>query len=212
MADHAVAHRQLADRHLQLVGRCLQQHDARRRTRAADIILGGADAAAAAGRHVAPHALACEVLTGRDAIDRNLVPVAFELFDDELRETGERALPHLGARDADDGGVVGLDHDPGVDLGPALLRDRRINAERRIETQRQSAAGRSRATMNVRRVTLAAETFADLPLIFFVMADLPRRGWWRPCARPHGCADRCRSDRCWSSRHRCRRHSAWDSS
>ena len=31
-----------------------------------------------------------------------LLPVAFELFGDELREAGEGALAHLGARDADD--------------------------------------------------------------------------------------------------------------
>ena len=45
-------------------------------------------------------------------IGRDLVPVALELFGDELGEAGERALPHLGARDADHAGVVGLDRRP----------------------------------------------------------------------------------------------------
>ena len=42
----------------------------------------------------------------------DLLPVAFELLGDELGEAGERALPHLRARDADHAGVVGLDRRP----------------------------------------------------------------------------------------------------
>ena len=43
---------------------------------------------------------------------RHLRPVALELLGDQLGEAGERALPHLGARDADHHRVVGLDRPP----------------------------------------------------------------------------------------------------
>ncbi len=72
---------------------------------------------------------------------RDLVPVAAQLFGDELGEAGAGALSHLGARDADDRGVVGLDHDPGIDLGAgAALRLRRGGAERQMEAEREAAA------------------------------------------------------------------------
>ena len=51
---------------------------------------------------IAPHALARDVLPGRRILGRDLRPVALELLGDELGEAGERALAHLGARDADD--------------------------------------------------------------------------------------------------------------
>ena len=130
------------DRHLPLVGRRLQQHHARDRAATADIVLRAADAAAAAGRHVAPDAFAGEVAAGGDPIDRDLLPIAFELFGHELGEAGERALAHLRAGDPDHAGVVGLDHDPGIDLGAlGALRGGRLDAERHVETERQSAAG-----------------------------------------------------------------------
>ena len=116
VGDDALRHGELGDRHLPLVGRRLQQHDARRRAAAPHVVLRRADAAAAAGAHLAPGALARKVAPGRDAFGRDLAPVALQLFGDELREAGERALPHLRARDADDAGVVGLDRDPDVDL------------------------------------------------------------------------------------------------
>ena len=72
MRDDALRHGELGDRHLPLVGRRLQQHDARRRAAAAHVVLRRADAAAAAGAHLAPDALAREVLAGRDAFGRDL--------------------------------------------------------------------------------------------------------------------------------------------
>ena len=52
-----------------------------------------------------------------------------------------RALAHLRAGDADDDGVVGPDHDPGVDLGRAVLgADDLGAAERNVETEREPAA------------------------------------------------------------------------
>src|SRR6202022_3986550 len=95
---------------------------------AADIILRGADAAAAAGSHLAPDALAAEILTRGNRLGGDLLPIAFELLGHQLGEAGARALPHLRARDADHAGVVGLDDHPGIDLsagiGGGLLRGR----------------------------------------------------------------------------------------
>ena len=68
----------------------------------------------------APDAFAREVLAGRRIFGRDFRPVAFELLGDELREAGQRPLPHLGARDADDDGVVRPDDDPCGDLGRAV--------------------------------------------------------------------------------------------
>src|SRR6185295_1421974 len=121
MRDDAVVHRDLGDRDLPAVGRGLQQHHARGGTAATDVILRGADAARAARAHLAPGALAREVAARADAFGRDLLPVAFELFGDELGETRDRALAHLGTGNADHAGIVGLDRDPDVDLARAIL-------------------------------------------------------------------------------------------
>ena len=90
---------------------------------------------------ISPHTrLRARLLSRRDRIGRHLVPVAFQLFRDELGEAGERALSHLGARDANDAGVVGLDDDPGIDLDAGLLRLRRGDVEGKVEAERKAAA------------------------------------------------------------------------
>ena len=114
MRDDAVRHGHFADRHLPLVGRGLQQHHARGGAALAHVFLRDADAARAAGAHLAPGALAGEIARRRDALGRDFLPVAFELFGDELGEAGERALAHFRARNADDAAVVRLDRDPDV--------------------------------------------------------------------------------------------------
>src|SRR6185503_14912493 len=111
-----------------------------------DILVAVADSATAAGREVLPDAVAPHVLAGRRILGRHLRPVAFELFGDELGEAGERALAHLGADDADDDGVVGLDDHPcghfrsvdGARLGE-------LGAERELQADGQTAAGRGGA-------------------------------------------------------------------
>jgi hypothetical protein len=95
----------------------LNEHLARRRAALPHILMRGADAAAAAGRHVAPRALAREVGAGRRELGLHLRPVALQLFRNKLREAGLGALAHLGAGDANDHGVIGPDHYPGIDLG-----------------------------------------------------------------------------------------------
>ena len=199
----------LADRHLPLVGRGLEQHDARGSTAAADVVLRGADAAAAAGPHLAPGALAREIGAGRDLLGRHLLPVALELLGDELGEAGDRALAHLRARDADHAGVVGLDGDPYIDFGAVIggaLRHAAPKPDGRLNPSASPPPAAAEPTTNLRR-----ESFADLSRMILFTAD-PLRFWtyrWPPCGRRCVRADRCRSDRCWSSPRRCPCRSAW---
>jgi hypothetical protein len=138
--DHAVSDLELADRDLPLVGGRLQQHHARGGAAATHVILRAANAAAAAGRHVAPHALAGQIALRGDRLDGDLVPVALQLFGDELGEAGMRPLPHFVARDADHAAVVGLDHHPRVDLGRGALGSR-AHIERQVEAEGETATG-----------------------------------------------------------------------
>ena len=149
--------------------------------------------------------LRARLLAGRDLLGRHLLPVALELLGDELGEAGERALAHLGARDADHAGVVGLDRDPDVDLGAGIgggLRRCAPTPNGRWKPSARPPPAAAEPTMNLRR-----ESFAALLRMVLFTADLPwLRFWtcrWPPCARPRGCADRCRSGRCWSSPRRC---------
>src|SRR5262249_58224529 len=70
-------------------------------------------------------------------------PVAFEFFGDELRKPGERALAHLGARDADHHSVVGADHDPGIDFRRAVGGTDDAGTKRQAQAERKAAADRS---------------------------------------------------------------------
>src|SRR6266850_522742 len=108
-------------------------------------MMRAADSAAASGRHVSPHALAGEVLAGKDVLGRDFLPVALELLGDELGEPRERALPHLRARDADHAGAVGFDDDPGIDLGPRCGCGLGRSDERKLESEREPAACSCRA-------------------------------------------------------------------
>jgi hypothetical protein len=141
VGDHAVGNRQLGNGDLPFVRRRLQQHHARGGAAAADIILRAADAAAATGRHVAPDSLAGKVLPGRDLFRPHLIPIALELLGDELDEARDRPLSHLRARDADHARIVGLDEDPGIDLGAFALRHGGTEAGGQIESERESTAG-----------------------------------------------------------------------
>ena len=123
-------------------GRGLDQHHARRRAALAHVVVRVADAAAAAGARSRPRR-ACARGSGPGVgySVGDLRPVALELLGDELREAGQRALPHLGARDADHDGVVRADHDPGVDFRRAVrLRAPLRAAERNVEADGEPAA------------------------------------------------------------------------
>jgi len=111
------------------------------RTALAHVILRGADAATAAGTEIAPRILAGDALAGRRILGRDLRPIAFQFFGDHLGEAGERALPHLGAGNTDDDGVIRLDDDPGVDLGRALRAGR--GQEGNVKAEGQTGGGRA---------------------------------------------------------------------
>src|SRR6185503_7280280 len=131
--------------HLPLIGCRLEQHHACGRAAATDIVLRGADAATAARAHVAPGALARKIGAGGDLLGRHLLPIALELLGDELGEAGNRALAHLGTRNADHAGVVGLDGDPYVELGAVrggtALRHCRAEPRWQVEPERESPSG-----------------------------------------------------------------------
>src|SRR6266853_1448345 len=78
----------------------------------ADVLVGLSDAAASARGEIAPHALARDGLAGCRILGGHLRPVAVELLGDHLRQTGERALSHLGAGDPDYDRVVRADDHP----------------------------------------------------------------------------------------------------
>ena len=101
-----------------------------------------ADAAAAAGREIAPWALACDALAGRRIFGRDFRPVAFQFLGDQLGKAGEGALAHFRAGNADDDLIVGPDHDPDADFRRAVggARDLR-SAKGDVEAERQAAAG-----------------------------------------------------------------------
>ena len=141
VGDDAVGGGAFRRRHLPFIGRGLDQHDARGRATLADVFLGGADAATAAGREIAPDALAGNALSRRRVFGGDLRPVAFEFFGDQLREAGQRPLAHFRSGDADDDGVVGLDHDPGVDFGRAIGGAHHGRAAKgNIEAEREAGA------------------------------------------------------------------------
>src|SRR5207244_11021478 len=107
-----------------------------------DVVMRGADAAATARAEIAPHALALDALPGGGVLGGHLRPVALQLLGHQLGETGERALPHLGARDPDHDRVVRADDHPGVDLGRAVLRADDLTAKRDAQAQCEPAADR----------------------------------------------------------------------
>src|SRR5262245_44349012 len=76
---------------------------------------------------------------------RDLGPVAFQLLGNELGETGHRALPHLGAGNADDDAVIRLDHDPGRHFRRAVRGANDSGAERNVHAEREAAAERGSA-------------------------------------------------------------------
>ena len=188
MGDDAVGRGAFRGRHLPFIGGGLDQHHARGGAALAHIILRAADAAAAAGREIAPRALAGDALAGGRKFGRDLRPVAFEFFGDQLGQTGERALAHLRAGDADHDGIIGPDHHPGVDFRRTVGGAHHGgSAERKIEAERQSGARSGGADHEGAAVELGHHMLIHgCPLM-----PLPRHG------SPRAPARRCRSGRCW---------------
>ena len=182
VGDDAVGGGAFRGRHLPFVRGGLHQHHARGGAALADVVLAGADAAAAAGREIAPGALACDTLSGGRIFGDDLRPVAFELFGDQLGEAGEGALTHF------HGGVIGADHHPDIDFGRAIGgADDCRSAEGNIEADGETGAGGSRADHEA----AASELGHDVLVHGIPLKRSLRRG------SPRGPAERSRNGRCW---------------
>src|SRR5579871_20661 len=146
MRDDAVCRRTFGGWHLPLVGSSLDQHDARGCATLADIVCRGANAAAAAGGEIPPGALAGDALAWRGIFGRDFRPVAFQFVGNELSKSGERALAHFRAGNADHDGVVGPDHDPGTQFGRAIGGAHHGGAAKGdVEAERETGAERGAA-------------------------------------------------------------------
>ena len=183
------AARALGGRHVPARGGGGDQHLARGGAGLAQVVLRRADGAAGAGRHVAPDAVAPAVLVRRGELGLHLAPVAFELFGDQHRQRGEAALAHLRLGDADDHGVVGLDHDPGGDFRRALGCACRPRS-------RTGCRSRARARRRRRRRWRGTRGGSRCGTRLMGTSSHSRVGWRRH-GSPRGCADRCRNGRCW---------------
>ena len=140
--DDAVGGAAFADRHLPFIGRRLHQQQTRGGAALADVVLRFADAAAATGGEVAPDAVARQVLAGRRLFGADLGPVAFQFLGHQLCQPGERALPHLGAHDADHHAVVGQHTHPGVDFRRRCgALGCRLAGQGNMEADHQAACG-----------------------------------------------------------------------
>ena len=153
-----------------------------------------ADAAAAAGREIAPDALARRVLAGGRKFGRDPGPVAFQLLGDELCSPvsvpwpiSERAIRITTVSS-------GRIDDPGVDLRCRPGRrglGRGGGIERHAEPERQAAAERRR-----RRETSGGRAErCGHRVISSHRVRLPVTPWRRR-GSPRAPADRCRSGRC----------------
>src|SRR5712671_8122355 len=138
-------------------------------------------AAAAAGGELAPGALARDALARSRILDLDLAPVAVELLGYELCEAGDRALAHLGAHGADQGGVVRADRHPDGDLGRAVGRAHHGGTEGgKAQAQREAAAEGGAAD----------EEGASID--FWIECHVRPLRPWRPCGSLRAPAGRCR--------------------
>ncbi len=137
-------------RHVPALGGGCDQPLARAGTGLLDDHAGLAHGAAAAGGEAAIDLVVDDVAVRRSVFGLDEGPVAFELLGENLGQRSEAALAHLGAAVADDDGVVGLDHHPGIDLAGiafALLapgadaQARSLGGLAKADTERK-AAGR----------------------------------------------------------------------
>src|SRR6516162_4458000 len=104
-----------------------------------------ANATASGGEEVTPHALAGDVLTGCWELITDLRPVAFKLLGNHLGETGEGALTHFRAGDANNHAFIRAHDHPGIDLGRRSLSMCRRESEGNIEAECEPAAERGAA-------------------------------------------------------------------
>ena len=120
MRNHAVEGLAFRCRHLPLLCGCSDEHAAGSGTRLAQVLLGFANASAAAGGHVFPNLVTLHVLVDIGVLGPHFGPIALQFFGHQHGQAGHRALSQFGAGDADDDTVVGLNHHPMRDLGHSL--------------------------------------------------------------------------------------------
>ena len=134
VGHHAVGRAAFGRRHLPIVGGGLYQHHSGGCAAFAHVVVGLADALAAAGAKVAPYAVTRQVLRGGGVFGAHFGPIGIEFFGYQLRQSRQRALAHFRARDADDYTVVRVYHHPGVDfigvgLGAGFAAKRDVKGE-----------------------------------------------------------------------------------
>ena len=90
-------------RHVPALRRGGDQHLPRRRAGLAQVFLRGRESSGCRRSTCRPRrGCAADFPRGETKLGAHLAPVAFELLGDQHRQAGRDALPHLGARDADD--------------------------------------------------------------------------------------------------------------
>ena len=119
MCDNTFLNRQFGHRHFPFRSCRLQQHDARSGTALTHIFVRLTNPAAAACGHIAPHSLACKILSRGKSLQTDFGPIAFQFFGHQLGQTGMRTLPHFSASDTDDTAIIWTHHHPGVDFAAA---------------------------------------------------------------------------------------------
>ena len=117
MGDHAVDRTTFFNIDAPVISRGFNQHLPGDCSALAHILMAASNTLAAARGETAPDAIASKALAGCGILGCDFCPVALEFLGDQLRQTGQRPLSHLGTGNAYHDGIVWLDHDPGVDLG-----------------------------------------------------------------------------------------------
>ena len=157
MGDDPLGSGAVARRHAPGIGRRRDQHLARGGAAFAHVVVGAANAPAAAGGEAFPYLAPGQVGARRGVFGGHAGPVAVQFLGHQLGQARQGALAHFRARDADHHGLVRPHHDPGGDLvrlpGPGQGRAA-ARAERHAEAQDQTGGPGPRhegAARNVHR-------------------------------------------------------------
>ena len=117
VCDHAIRSDALVCRNTPGICSSLHQHHSRRGTALSHVFVRVADPATAASRETTPHPFTSKAFTRGWIFGRDLGPVAFEFFGNQLSQTGQRALPHLGTNHPNYHGVIRTNDDPRAYFG-----------------------------------------------------------------------------------------------
>ena len=193
MGDDAICGGALVGRNPPGVRGGLDQHHPRRGTALAHVLVRFADPATAAGRETAPHPFTSETFARGWIFGDDLRPVTFEFFGNQLRQTGQRALPHLGANHPNHHGVIRTNDDPGANFG-CRFGGSQFGRDQQGDTKRESTTNCSRAR-NELTTSHHGKTCIHVSDSFKP---------WRPCGWQHGLLEKFRTGKCWSPQRRYR--------